>query len=118
MSLARIAKTFCFIFLSLISIQTSAEIQKDPAGKKHNFYLETLFLQPNSDNLIYAVFVSGHQPLHQSWHNQEIKPGFSPAFELGYDYYFDHSDYNLSINWLYLNTFDSTLMPTSGPAPV
>lgn len=107
MSLTRIVTIFYLIILSLKSIDACAEIQKESTNKKHSFYLETLFLQPNSDNLIYAVFVSGNQPLHQSWHNQEIKPGFSPAFELGYEYYFDHSEYNLAINWLYLNTFDS-----------
>lgn len=99
---------FYFVLSGLFSNLAFADIQKDTLlNKKHGFYIESLFLQPNSDNLKYAVFVSGHQPIHQSWHNQEIEPDFSPAFQIGYHYNFPQSDYGLSIDWLYLNTFDS-----------
>lgn len=74
---------------------------------KTSFHLSGLYLQPGSDNLKYAVFVSGHQPFQQSWQYQEIKPGYSPGFELGLRYPFPQSEYNASIDWLYFDSNDS-----------
>lgn len=66
-----------------------------------------LFLQPNSDNLKYATFVSGVQPYYQSWHYQAITPDYHAAFELIFNYAFNHSPYSASILWTRLNSDDS-----------
>lgn len=108
MHYSKASKAICFFIGGLSCSTVFADIQKEaPLNKKHDFYIEALFLQPNSDNLKYAVFVAGHQPLKQSWHNEEVQTDFSPAFEIGYRYHFPESAYGLSISWLYLNTFDS-----------
>jgi hypothetical protein len=67
-----------------------------------------LYLQPSTNNLRYAVFVSGQQPYFQSWHYQAIDPSFSPAFEVGLNYNFARDpSYQASLSWLRLNTSDS-----------
>lgn len=66
-----------------------------------------LYLAPQSNNLKYAVFVSGHQPYSQSWHDQEVTPGYSPSFELGLGYMIPSTPYRYSIDWLHLETSDS-----------
>lgn len=78
-----------------------------------SFHLDTLFLQPNSNNLKYAVFVAGNQPYSQSWHNQSIDPGYSPAFGVGLNYAFGQSTYDASIDWLHVNTSDSSYKQAS-----
>ncbi len=71
------------------------------------FYISLLYIQPNSDNLKYATFVSGMQPYHQSWHYQAIDPSYHPAFELGFNYAFPCSPYSAAIYWMHLNSNDS-----------
>lgn len=90
-------------FLPAISFANPARFYLNKPG----FHIAALFLQPGSDNLKYAVFVSGNQPFSQSWHNQDISPSYSPGFEVGLNYDFP-CDYNLSLDWLYLNTTDSS----------
>lgn len=66
-----------------------------------------LYIQPNSDNLKYATFVSGTQPYYQSWHYQAVKPNYHPSFELGFNYAFPQTSFGASVNWVHLNSFDS-----------
>ena len=90
-----------------LTISLCPPVFADSPNNKTNFHIEGLYLQPNSNNLKYAVFVSGNQPYQQSWHNKSINPGYSPAFELGFDYAIHESSYNVSIDWLHANTSDS-----------
>jgi hypothetical protein len=70
-------------------------------------YASLLYLQPNADNLRYAVFVSGNQPYHQSWYNQTINPAYSPNFDIGFNYSAEDTGYNSALSWLHLDTSDS-----------
>lgn len=108
MNCCRTLNFLCGITLSILSTSTLADIAPAPADNNSNFHFSALFLQPGSNNLKYAVFVAGNQPYSQSWHNQIIDPGYSPAFEIGFNYGIPQSLYNASIDWLYLNTNDSS----------
>jgi hypothetical protein len=72
------------------------------------FNIDFLYIQPSSNNLKYATFVSGTQPYYQSWHYQEITPGFHPAVELGLNYAISDTLYSIGAQWTYLNSNDSS----------
>jgi hypothetical protein len=81
-----------------------------PVPKRFDAYGEVLFLQPYSDNLKYAVFVSGTQPYYQSWHYQAITPRYAPAFEVGLHAFFTEAQSDFSraaLSWLHLESHDN-----------
>jgi len=80
---------------------------------KSSFYIGLLYLKPYSTNLRYATFVSGTQPYFQSWHYQEINPDYHPAFELGFNYAIPHTSYSATVNWVHLNSNDSSFKQAS-----
>jgi len=85
------------------------EVIREPFSyKKSFFYIGFLYIQPSSDNLKYATFVSGTQPYYQSWHYQEIKPDYHPAFELGFNYAVPCTVYSAGGNWTHLNSNDTS----------
>lgn len=69
--------------------------------------LSFLYIQPTSDNLKYATFVSGTQPYFQSWHYQAIDPNYHPTFELGLNYALPCTPYSAGVFWTHLNSNDS-----------
>src|SRR5437764_2728910 len=85
---------------------TPIEVCHNPSfcNNKSFFYAGLLYLKPYSDNLKYATFVSGTQPFFQSWHYQEIKPDYHPAFELGLNYAIPCTPYSAAIHWTHLNS--------------
>lgn len=105
-------KVFFSITLSCVCTNIFAaipnEVTTTNTNNRSSIYVGLLYLQPSSSNLKYAVFVSGDQPLSQSWHNQTLKPSYSPALELGYQYGIPQSLYNASIDWIHLHTNDSS----------
>jgi len=93
---------------------TTKALLKEPlSNNKHDVYAGVLFLKPTSDNLKYATFVSGTQPYSQSWHYQAIKPDYSPAFELGFHYAVANSPYSAAVDWIHLDTNDSSFKQAS-----
>ncbi len=94
------------LFLNFLPVIALAD--QTPSTQKFGFHLTALYLQPSSNNLKYAVLVSGNQPYQQSWHNQSVNPDFSPAFDLGFNYIFPHSTYDVSLDWTHLNSNDSS----------
>lgn len=93
-----------------ITIDPQVSTQLDLAPYSNNktfFYISALYVQPTSDNLKYATFVSGTQPYSQSWHYQAIDPNYHPAFELGFNYAVANTPYSAAIYWTHLNTNDT-----------
>ena len=74
---------------------------------KSFFYISALYVQPKSDNLKYASFVSGVQPYYQSWHLQAINPDYHPAFELGLNYALPNTSYSGAVYWTHLYSNDN-----------
>jgi len=83
------------------------------APSSTDVYLGLVYFQPSSNNLNYAVFVSGTQPYYQSWHYQAIDPNYSPGFELGGNHVFSDTSYQASLGWLHLNTRDASFKQAS-----
>ena len=109
MRVTKLVSFICGLSLSSVYSGTFAAPWKDAPVNKSSVevYGGLLYLQPSSNNLKYAVFVSGQQPYLQSWHYQSINPAYSPAFELGLNYNFATVPYQASVSWLRLNTNDS-----------
>jgi hypothetical protein len=104
------SKSFNIFFGFIIAVLCSSVFAR---STNPNFHLDLLYLQPNSNNLKYAVFVSGNQPYSQSWHDQSINPGYSPAFDLGFNYPLWQSAYHFSVDWLHAGTSDSSAAQAS-----
>lgn len=83
------------------------------SNNKSFFNVGLLYVEPESDNLKYATFVSGTQPFFQSWHYQSIKPDYHPAFELGFNYAIPQTFNSAAINWVHLNSNDSSFKQAS-----
>jgi hypothetical protein len=84
-----------------------------------------LFLQPNT-NLMYGTLINPFPFLSPHWSDQEVRPEFSPAFNVGMRYVFD-CGWDIQLEWTHLNTYDSgsahvteplTLGQTSGPPSI
>ncbi|MCH9689291.1 MAG: hypothetical protein K0U24_03960 [Gammaproteobacteria bacterium] len=110
----------CSLLFSLVNQSaytgTIEDLSEETPFKHVDFYAGLLFLQPQSDNLKYAVFVSGTQPYYQSWHYQAINPSYSPAFELGLNAFFSDEKTDVShasINWLHLGSHDTAFKQAS-----
>ena len=110
MNVTKLVSVFCGLSLSAVYSGAFAGLSKDAAISKSSteVFGSLLYLQPSSDNLRYAVLVSGQQPYYQSWHYQAINPSYSPSFEVGVNYNFAASPYQASVSWLRLNTSDSS----------
>ncbi len=92
---------------------SSTKLLSESQANKSSFNIEWLYIKPYSNNLKYATFVSGTQPYYQSWHYQEINPGYHSAFELGLSYAIPHTSYSAAANWTHLNSNDSSYKQAS-----
>ncbi|MDR3476985.1 MAG: Lpg1974 family pore-forming outer membrane protein [Gammaproteobacteria bacterium] len=88
----------------------TAQLVKESFNNKNptSFSVGLLYIQPYSSNLKYATFVSGVQPYYQSWHYQEIKPSYHPAFELAFNLAVPNTLYSAGVNWVHLNSNDTS----------
>jgi len=92
--------------------QNTMDIYKDSllldSDNKSFFNIDFLYVQPSSNNLKYATFVSGTQPYSQSWHYLQLNPSYHPAFDVGLHYVLHHSLYSIDVDWTHLNSNDSS----------
>jgi len=95
------------LICSSVGYAATDSLHASVENNKSFLHLSFLYLQPNSDNLKYATFVSGTQPYYQSWHYQAIDPNFHPTFELGFNYAIPCTPYSAEIDWIHLNSNDS-----------
>ncbi len=76
--------------------------------------LAALWLKPGASNLNYAILNKELPAQSPGWTEQEIKPSYSPGFELGVRYMFPNSgDKDINLDWthLYSNTSTSVTVP-------
>ncbi|MBY0528033.1 MAG: hypothetical protein K2R98_31840 [Gemmataceae bacterium] len=66
---------------------------------------DLLFLQPSSGNLVYATRVNPFPFLAPNWADERVRPGFSPAFNIGARYRFG-SGGDVQASWTHLSTDD------------
>lgn len=88
-------------------VSAAGVLSGTPLSERIDIHATLLYLQPESTNLKYAVFVAGTQPYQQSWHYQTLRPDFSPAFELGLTYRTEAPGYQANVEWLHLQSSDS-----------
>jgi hypothetical protein len=76
-----------------------------PAGPQHRFEISgsLLYLQPGAGNLEYGTLISPLPITSPNWSNQSLKPGFSPAFGVGFRYIANAAN-DIDLNWTHLNT--------------
>lgn len=91
----------------------AAALEKDGHPSLITVNASLLYLKPVSNTLRYAALVYGPQPYSQSWSYQQITPAYSPAFEVGMNYGFANSSYQVSTEWLHLHTNDSSTLSAS-----
>lgn len=85
------------------------EMSNDSSNNNKSFFnIDFLYIKPSSNNLKYATFVAGTQPYFQSWHYLQINPSYHPAFDIGLNYAIPHTAYSAAINWIHLNSNDSS----------
>jgi hypothetical protein len=106
-------KIYLVVIAGCFCITTFADTKNEYINNRNSFHIEGLYLQPDSNNLKYAVFVAGNQPYKQSWHNQTVNPGYSPGFEVGINYAFQQTPYNVSADRMHVGTSDSSSMQAS-----
>lgn len=71
----------------------------------HHFEISgsLLYLQPGAGDLGYGTLTSPLPVVSPNWSNQSLKPGFSPAFNVGVRYIADASN-DIELNWTHLDT--------------
>jgi len=66
--------------------------------------LTGLYLQPGANNLNYAVYTHPLPITTPNWSQVSVKPGYTPALNLGLQYNFADPMNKANIDWLYLSS--------------
>jgi hypothetical protein len=75
------------------------------SGAEVNF--TALLLRPTANNLNYTIYNKALPLLTPSWQEEELKPSYNFAFNLGARYQFQ-AGYDLSLGWTHLNSTTNT----------
>lgn len=70
------------------------------------FNASLLFLQPLTGNLVYATLVNPFPLLTPHWTDQAVRPGFTPAFNVGARYNCGFGG-DVQLAWTHLNSYDA-----------
>ncbi len=103
---------FCYSTISHAET-TSTTPTPNYSDNKSFFNIDFLYIKPSTNNLKYATFVSGTQPYFQSWHYLQINPDYHPAYEIGFNYAIPRTMYSVAIDWIHLNSDDSSFKQAS-----
>lgn len=74
-----------------------------------------LYLQPNANNLTYAIYTTPLPLPAPNWYQQTINPDYAGAFALGLHYNFADLANKVKLDWLHLNTSDSASFAVTDP---
>lgn len=80
-----------------------------PCPISYEVYTEFLYMKPIEDGLQYAVFNNTEGPIFTfPLENGQVvdfsnEDNFNPGFRIGLGYFFNHDNWNLDLNWTYLN---------------
>ncbi len=75
--------------------------------------ITALALKPAASNLNYAILNKALPLQSPSWTEQELKPGYAPAFELGARYIFQGGN-DISLDWTHLSSSTSSSVTANG----
>ncbi len=66
--------------------------------------LTGMYLEPDANNLTYAIYTTPLPLPAPNWSQQTVEPGFSPAFDLGLQYTLADGNDQVNVDWLHLST--------------
>lgn len=112
-----LASIACLLTFNCLAAPRTTTKAHNKQSSSNGFHITFLMLQPESSNLNYAVFVHGPQPNSPQWNYQYVRPGFSPAFDVGYDYFFNGIINNISVDWHHLNSSDDNQIQANPNLP-
>lgn len=74
-----------------------------------------LYLQPNANNLEYAVYTTPLPTPAPNWYQKSVKPDYAGAFALGLQYNFADVTNQVQLDWLHFNHSDSANFSVTEP---
>lgn len=74
-----------------------------------------LYLQPNANNLEYAVYTVPLPLPAPNWYQQLVKPDYAGAFALGLHYNFADLTHQMKLDWLHFDHSDSASFSATEP---
>ena len=74
-----------------------------------------LYLQPNANNLDYAVYTVPLPLPAPNWYQELVKPDYAGAFALGLQYNFADLSNQMKFDWLHFNHSDSANFSATEP---
>lgn len=113
----------CTIALGLGSTALAATATAKPSNipvVKEGFglNLQALYLQPDANNLNYAVYTQPLPAPAPHWKQKNINPDYHFGFNLGAIYTFAGGHNQVQLNWMHLHTSDSDSASATGSASV
>jgi len=101
-------------FLTFIVNASAASNTIPSATPGFSVSVTGLALQPSASNLDYAVYTHPLPITTPNWTQLVIKPGYTPAVDIGLQYNFADAATQVNLDWLYLSTSNSTSFSASG----
>lgn len=94
---------------SLCSLSAYADgVSPAAFGPKYEFHVGPVWLKPSASNLNYVIFNNEIPAQTPRWYEQEVLPGYTAGFELGMRYFANGGNRDIHLEWIHLNTSDST----------
>ncbi len=100
------------LLVSLTSAYAESSVKSATPG--FSVSLTALTLQPNADNLTYAVYTHPLPLTTPNWSQVTVKPGYSAAFDLGVKYQFSEAANSGNLDWLHFNSTNSDSFQAAG----
>ncbi|MHB1947853.1 MAG: Lpg1974 family pore-forming outer membrane protein [Gammaproteobacteria bacterium] len=122
MFLNKSLKSLSILSLAITSIPSYATTTVTPSVPNNHYFFVSVpnlrpgikvsggavWLKPGASNLNYVIYNKELPTQSPSWAEREVRPSFSPGFELGLRYSFPHSAAkDIALNWTHLSTSDS-----------
>lgn len=104
----RMNMLFKKMILSVALLNAAAVCAMETNQHQAEIKLGWLNLKAMSNNYTYAFYVAGTQPYFQDWHAQAFNPSYTSAYELGVLYPLQENSLNTSMDWIHLNSNDSS----------
>lgn len=102
----------CFLLTSTAAYATGTTIPTPASGL--SISLTGYYLQPNANNLQYAVYTHPLPITRPNWSQIMLTPQYSPGFDLGLHYPVGEPVNRVNLDWFYLSTDESTSFSASG----
>jgi hypothetical protein len=103
------------VYASAVTLDNNMIVLTDP-HPGFEFSIAALGLKPGASNLNYVILNKALPAQSPTWHEQELQPAYTGAFNLGIGYQFANSGgKDVTLDWTHLNstTSDTTIAPNA-----